>query len=210
MFEAALAGDGEEIVEHRAANAQATDMLSRMHRLQLSVLIIEPLERADRYQLPAAADTEESDGGIKQAIHLERVRILWRAVQTPELQMMLDELSHVIEPLISDRDVELIHQHYARLTLGLTGESSSSAGRQSPFGHRSSKIGLRTRLSTVASRDIDLLGNVSDLRQSATLLDARLRVTTFEDSAKRCGGAFPLTIKLQAFELDHPIWTFPI
>lgn len=59
VFEAALSGDGEEMVEHRAANAQAADMLSGMHRLQLRVLIIEPLERADRGQLPAAADTEE-------------------------------------------------------------------------------------------------------------------------------------------------------
>jgi hypothetical protein len=32
-------------------------------------------------------------------------------VRTPELQMMLDELSYVIEPWISDRDVELIHRH---------------------------------------------------------------------------------------------------
>jgi hypothetical protein len=98
VFEAALAGDSEEIVKHRAANAPAADMLSRVHCLQLRVLIIKPLERADRDQLPAAADTEEGDGGVEQAIDPERVRILWRAVQTPELQMMLDELSHVIEP----------------------------------------------------------------------------------------------------------------
>jgi hypothetical protein len=111
VFEAPLAGDGEEMVKHRAANAQATDMLSGMHRLQLRVLIVKPLECADRDQLSAAADTEEGDGGIEQAIDLERVRILWRAVRTPELQMMLDELSYVIEPWISDRNVELIHRH---------------------------------------------------------------------------------------------------
>jgi hypothetical protein len=110
MFEAPLLGDSEEMVKHRAANAQATDMLSGVHRLQLRVLIIEPLERADSDQLLAAADTEEGDGRIEQAIYLERVGILWRAVQTPELQMMLDELPHVIEPWISNRDVELIHR----------------------------------------------------------------------------------------------------
>jgi hypothetical protein len=111
VFEAALSDDSEEMVKHRAANAQATDMLSRMHRLQLRVLIVKPLERADRDWIPAAADTEEGDGGVEQAIDLERVRILWRAVRAPELQMMLDELSYVIEPWISDRDVELIHRH---------------------------------------------------------------------------------------------------
>jgi hypothetical protein len=36
-------------------------------------------------------------------------------VQTPELQMMLGQLSHIIGPWISDHDVELIHPH-ARLT----------------------------------------------------------------------------------------------
>lgn len=105
-FEAALAGDSKEIIKHRATNAQAADMLSRMHRLQLRVLIVKPLECADRDQLPTAADTEEGDRGIEQAIDLERVRILRRAVQTPELQMMLDELSHVIDPWISDRETQ--------------------------------------------------------------------------------------------------------
>lgn len=111
MFEAPLLGNGEEMVKHRAANAHAADMLRRMHRLQLRVLIAMLLERADRDQLPATADTEEGDGGIKQVINLERVHILWRAVQTPKLQMMLDELPHVIESWIGNRDVELIHRH---------------------------------------------------------------------------------------------------
>jgi hypothetical protein len=102
------------MVKHRAANAPAADMLSRMHRLQLRVPIVKPLERADRDQLPTATDTEQGDRGIKQGIDLERVRILWRAVQTPELQMMLDELPHVIDPWISDRDIELIHQRSER------------------------------------------------------------------------------------------------
>jgi hypothetical protein len=111
VFEAALAGDSEEMVKHRAANAQAADMPSRVHRLQLRVVIVKPLERPNCDQLPPAADTEEGDRGVEQAIDLERVRILWRAVRTPELQMMLDELSYVIEPWISHYDVELIHRH---------------------------------------------------------------------------------------------------
>ena len=48
-FEAALSGDGEEMVEHCAAYTQAADILGGMHCLQLRVLIIEPLEGADRY-----------------------------------------------------------------------------------------------------------------------------------------------------------------
>ena len=75
-FEAALAGDSEEIVKHRAADALAADMLSRVHRLQLRVLIIKSLERTDRDQLPATSDTKEGDRGIEQTIDFERVRIL--------------------------------------------------------------------------------------------------------------------------------------
>ena len=149
VFEAALTGDSEEIVKHRQANAKATDMLSRMHRLQLRVLIIKPLERADRDQLPAAADTEEGDGGIEQAIDLERVRILWRAVQTPELQMMLDELSHLIDPWISDRDVELIHQHAARLTARL---AATAAPLRRPFAQPGQEQSLPTSYGATAAR----------------------------------------------------------
>jgi hypothetical protein len=44
-------------------------------------------------------------------------------------------------------------------------------------------------VEAVASRDIDLLGSSSDLRQSATLLDARVRVATFEDRTPLTGVA---------------------
>lgn len=84
-------------------------MLGCVHRLQLRVPVVKPLERADRDQLPAAADAEQGDGGVEQAVDLERVRILWRTVQAPELQMTLDECSHVIEPWIGDHDVEFVH-----------------------------------------------------------------------------------------------------
>jgi hypothetical protein len=44
-------------------------------------------------------------------------------------------------------------------------------------------------VEAVASRDIDLLGNSADLRRSATLLDARVRVATFEDRTPLTGVA---------------------
>lgn len=44
-------------------------------------------------------------------------------------------------------------------------------------------------VDTVASRDIDLLGNSSDLRHSAALLNARVRVATFEDRTPLTGVA---------------------
>ncbi len=44
-------------------------------------------------------------------------------------------------------------------------------------------------VEAVASRDIDLLGNSADLRQSAALLNARVRVATFEDRTPLTGVA---------------------
>ncbi|HEX3519359.1 MAG TPA: hypothetical protein VHT29_10025 [Solirubrobacteraceae bacterium] len=102
-------GDGEEVVKHRAANAHAADTLSRVHRLQLRAPIVKPLERTDCDQITAATDAEKSDCRVEQATDLECVRVLRWAVQTPERQMMLNKLSHVIEPWIGNRDVELIH-----------------------------------------------------------------------------------------------------
>jgi hypothetical protein len=46
-----------------------------------------------------------------------------------------------------------------------------------------------TLIEVVASRDIDLLGNASDLRQSAELLGARVRVAKWEDRTPLSGVA---------------------
>jgi hypothetical protein len=57
-------------------------------------------------------------------------------------------------------------------------------------------------VESVASRDIDLLGNASDLRQSATLLDARVRVATFEDRTPLTGVAIFLDTEGHERRLD--------
>jgi hypothetical protein len=57
-------------------------------------------------------------------------------------------------------------------------------------------------LEAVASRDIDLLGSTSDLRQSAELLDARLRVATVEDRTPLTGVALFLDSEGHERRLD--------
>lgn len=59
-----------------------------------------------------------------------------------------------------------------------------------------------TLVDAVASRDIDLLGNASDLRQSATLLDARVRVATFEERTPLTGVAIFLDTEGHERRLD--------
>lgn len=57
-------------------------------------------------------------------------------------------------------------------------------------------------VDTVASRDIDLLGNSSDLRQSAELLDARVRVVKWEDRTPLTGVAIFLDSEGHERRLD--------
>ena len=57
-------------------------------------------------------------------------------------------------------------------------------------------------VDAVASRDIDLLGNSSDLRQSAELLDARVRVAKWEDRTPLTGVAIFLDSKGHERRLD--------
>ncbi len=59
-----------------------------------------------------------------------------------------------------------------------------------------------TLVEAVASRDIDLLGNFSDLRQSAALLNARVRVATFEDRTPLTGVAIFLDTEGHERRLD--------
>jgi hypothetical protein len=57
-------------------------------------------------------------------------------------------------------------------------------------------------VDTVASRDIDLLGNSSDLRQSAELLDARVRMAKWEDRTPLTGVAIFLDSEGRERRLD--------
>jgi hypothetical protein len=57
-------------------------------------------------------------------------------------------------------------------------------------------------VDAVASRDIDLLGNSSDLRQSAELLDARVRVAKWEDRTPLTGVAIFLDSEGRERRLD--------
>jgi hypothetical protein len=57
-------------------------------------------------------------------------------------------------------------------------------------------------VDAVASRDIDLLGNASDLRQSAELLDARVRVAKWEDRTPLTGVAIFLDSEGHERRLD--------
>lgn len=59
-----------------------------------------------------------------------------------------------------------------------------------------------TLVDAVASRDIDLLGNSSDLRQSAELLDARVRVAKWEDRTPLTGVAIFLDSEGHERRLD--------
>ena len=88
-------GDPEQVVDHRFADAASPSGRRGVHRLQLRVLGVELLERADAEQLPVHAKAVEADGRVYQAVHVERVHVFRWAVLTGERQVGREQLAHV-------------------------------------------------------------------------------------------------------------------
>ncbi len=55
-------------------------LLGREHGLQLSVLLIELLQRSDGQELTIEAEAEERDGVIEKGRHVKRVHVFGRTV----------------------------------------------------------------------------------------------------------------------------------
>ena len=67
----------------------------RVHRLQLGVRRIELPERTDSEQLAVKARTEERHVVLTQALAVERVDVFRRAVLVRELQMPIQQSTHI-------------------------------------------------------------------------------------------------------------------
>jgi hypothetical protein len=72
-------------------------------------VLVKLLQRGDAEKRAIEAKTEERDTGIEQAIHVERVYVLRRAVQPSELQMALEQLPDVRRARIVNRDSAFVH-----------------------------------------------------------------------------------------------------
>ncbi len=64
----ALAGDSDQMIEDRSADAATTQTLCGVHRLQLRMAVIQLLERPDPEEVAVASEAEEGDGRVEEAL----------------------------------------------------------------------------------------------------------------------------------------------
>jgi hypothetical protein len=85
-----------------------------VHRLQLAVARVKPLQRADSEELSAPAETEERDRRIQQAIDVKRMDVLGRAVRTGENEVSLQQCANVPGSRVISQDLALKHTENLR------------------------------------------------------------------------------------------------
>lgn len=78
------AGDGEEVVQHRPADTPAASLLRGVHGFELAMPRGQLLRRAHGEQLPRPALAVERDRRVGQAIGIEGMNVLRRAVGVRE------------------------------------------------------------------------------------------------------------------------------
>ena len=111
--------DPEEMVDHRFADTASPSGRCGVHRLQLRVLGVELLERADAEQVTVEAKAVEADGRVGQAVHVERVHVFRRAVLTGERQVGGEQLAHVGRTRVVTRD-RAFHQWVSASAIAAT------------------------------------------------------------------------------------------
>jgi hypothetical protein len=84
------------MLQHRPADPATTRRFGRVHRLQLSVLRIELFERPDSEELTFEAKAKERNRRIEEAINVEHMDVLGRAVQIGEAEVVLQKLAHIL------------------------------------------------------------------------------------------------------------------
>jgi hypothetical protein len=92
------------VVDHRATDPAPAGRLRGVHRFDLRVLDIEPLERPDRQQFPADAEAEERDRGIEELSDLERVVVLGRALRARVGEVTAQQRPHIVGAGVVDRE----------------------------------------------------------------------------------------------------------
>jgi hypothetical protein len=78
---------GQDVFDHCVTHSLASGFLFRMHRLQLGVKFIQPLERSDPDQDPVSAGAEEGDVRVQELLDAEGEGVLSRGDRSRERQV---------------------------------------------------------------------------------------------------------------------------
>jgi hypothetical protein len=97
------------VVEHRPSDAAASRSLGGVHGLQLSVVRVKLLERADPEQLSAPTEAEERDGRVEEPVEVQGMNVLRRGVRVGELEVPLQKLANVGGSRVINRDLGSVH-----------------------------------------------------------------------------------------------------
>lgn len=101
---ASLASRTHQVEKHRFTGTAATRRFGRVHRLQLGVLAIKLLQRADGDELALLAQGEERQGWVEAVVDFEGVNVLRRGVLLAKAQMTLEQLPYVVVARVYDSD----------------------------------------------------------------------------------------------------------
>ena len=108
-MDTARGGNSEQMVDDRPSNPLAPRCLSGVHRLQLSVVVIELLDGSDPEKLTFDPKTEERDAGVEETFEVESVNVLGRSVLLGESQVLLEERANIVSPRIVEFDEKRTH-----------------------------------------------------------------------------------------------------
>jgi hypothetical protein len=92
------------MIDHRATDPAPAGGLGGVHRFDLRVADIEPLERPDGQQFPAYPEAEKRDRGIEELSDLERVVVLGRALRARVGEVAAQQRPHIVGAGVVDRE----------------------------------------------------------------------------------------------------------
>ena len=104
-----VTGDADEMFEQGPPDAASARSLGGVHGLELGVVLAEGQQRPDREQLAATAQAVERHRGVEEAVHVERMDVLRRAVQVGERQVPREQLPDVLGSRVVDGDLVAVH-----------------------------------------------------------------------------------------------------
>ena len=72
---------------------------------------VQLLQRSDAQELAVAAEADEHDGRIKEAVDVQCMDVLGQAVRIGERKVALQQLANVLGSRVVNRDLALRHSH---------------------------------------------------------------------------------------------------
>ena len=125
---AALARQPDEVVEHGGADPLPARLGRRVHRLQLAVLRVELLQRADSQHDAVAPGAAERDRRVDERSDVEGEHELGRGRGAHQLEVALQQRCHVGGPWVVGLDDEAAHE------FGHRGRTPSRTRQQNDIG----------------------------------------------------------------------------